>query len=81
MSFMSKISQIFGSSSSVAASASSKVAKERLSVILASQRGSELLDGVDMQLLQQDVLAVVQVCLLSYFDSLDGFYLVAIELL
>jgi septum formation topological specificity factor MinE len=37
------------------------VARERLSVILASQRGSELLQGVDMKALQQDVLKVVQV--------------------
>eukprot|EP00551_Chaetoceros_affinis_P001740 CAMPEP_0203652770 /NCGR_PEP_ID=MMETSP0088-20131115/30883_1 /ASSEMBLY_ACC=CAM_ASM_001087 /TAXON_ID=426623 /ORGANISM="Chaetoceros affinis, Strain CCMP159" /LENGTH=128 /DNA_ID=CAMNT_0050512425 /DNA_START=135 /DNA_END=521 /DNA_ORIENTATION=+ len=35
-------------------------AKERLSVILASQRGSELLNGVDMDALQKDVLEVVK---------------------
>jgi len=39
---------------------SRNVARERLSVILASQRGSELLEGVDMKLLQADVLDVVQ---------------------
>ena len=43
------------------APASRSVAKERLSVILASQRGSELLQGVDMDALQKDVLEVVQV--------------------
>jgi len=42
------------------APASRSVAKERLSVILASQRGSELLQGVDMDALQKDVLEVVQ---------------------
>ena len=57
---MSKIRNILGSSSASKAT-SSKVARERLSVILASQRGSELLEGVDMQLLQQDVLEIVQV--------------------
>lgn len=39
---------------------SSTVARDRLSVILASQRGSELLAGVDMEALQRDVLEVVQ---------------------
>jgi len=42
--------------------ATRSVAKDRLSVILASQRGSELLQGVDMDALQQDVLKVVKVC-------------------
>ena len=40
--------------------ATRSVAKDRLSVILASQRGSELLQGVDMEALQKDVLEVVK---------------------
>ncbi len=44
-----------------ATKASRSVAKERLSVILASQRGSELMAGVDMDALQKDVLEVVKV--------------------
>lgn len=45
--------------SSTAPSSARSVAKERLSVILASQRGSELLEGVNMEALQRDVLEVV----------------------
>jgi len=63
MSFLSKVAKIFGaatSSTPAAASASRNVARERLSVILASQRGSELLAGVDMDKLQDDVLNVVK---------------------
>lgn len=37
------------------------VARERLSVILASQRGSEVLQGVDMEVFQQDIMKVVKV--------------------
>ena len=47
--------------SSTAPSSARSVAKERLSVILASQRGSELLEGVNMEALQRDVLEVVKV--------------------
>lgn len=36
------------------------VAKNRLSLILASQRGSELINDVDMDDLQRDVLQVVE---------------------
>mmetsp|Transcript_39593 Transcript_39593/g.45104 ORF Transcript_39593/g.45104 Transcript_39593/m.45104 type:complete len:116 (-) Transcript_39593:259-606(-) len=63
MSFLSRVAKVFGaatSSAPVAASASRNVARERLSVILASQRGSELLAGVDMDKLQDDVLNVVK---------------------
>lgn len=64
-SLISKISKAigstFGASASPSKATSSKVARDRLSVILASQRGSELLQGVDMELLQQDVLSVVKV--------------------
>jgi len=63
-SLISKISKAigstFGASASPSKATSSKVARDRLSVILASQRGSELLQGVDMELLQQDVLSVVK---------------------
>lgn len=41
-------------------SSSASKAKERLSLILASQRNSTLLQGVDMQALQQDVLQVLK---------------------
>ena len=62
MSFINKIGKIFGTSSSApAASASRSVAKERLSVILAAQRGTHLLEGVDVEALQRDVMEVVQV--------------------
>jgi cell division topological specificity factor MinE len=62
MSFLSKLGQMMSSktASIAAAPASKSIAKERLSVILASQRGSELLDGVDMDALQNDVLDVVK---------------------
>ena len=49
------------SSTTAAPSSARSVAKERLSVILASQRGSELLEGVNMEALQRDVLEVVKV--------------------
>lgn len=63
MSFLGKISKILGNSATTSGTASVRaVAKDRLSVILASQRGSELLQGVDMDSLQRDVLKVVQVC-------------------
>ena len=62
---MSFLSKIFGSASSnataVAAPSSRQRAKERLSVILASQRGSDLLAGIDMELFQKDVMEVVHV--------------------
>ena len=62
MSFLNKIGKLIGGASSApAASASRSVAKERLSVILAAQRGTHLLEGVDMEALQRDVMEVVQV--------------------
>ena len=66
MSFLTRVAKIFGAATSpsaptATASASRNVARERLSVILASQRGSELLAGVDMDKLQDDVLNVVKV--------------------
>ena len=59
MSFLAKL--VGGQATSAAKSASRSVAKDRLSVILASQRGSELLEGVCMEELQKDVLRVVEV--------------------
>uniref|UniRef100_A0A6V2MVC0 Uncharacterized protein n=1 Tax=Ditylum brightwellii TaxID=49249 RepID=A0A6V2MVC0_9STRA len=65
MSFFTKIGKFFGGSAAAVAESSAtksrSVARDRLSVILASQRGSELLEGVDMELLQRDVMEVVQV--------------------
>mmetsp|Transcript_12623 Transcript_12623/g.18420 ORF Transcript_12623/g.18420 Transcript_12623/m.18420 type:complete len:114 (+) Transcript_12623:212-553(+) len=64
MSFFTKIGKFFGGSAAAVAKSSAtksrSVARDRLSVILASQRGSELLEGVDMELLQRDVMEVVQ---------------------
>eukprot|EP00956_Cyclotella_meneghiniana_P000754 scaffold816_cov43-Cyclotella_meneghiniana.AAC.4 len=61
MSFINKIGHLIsGTAPSAATSSSRSVARERLSVILASQRGSDLLDGVDMEALQKDVMDVVQ---------------------
>jgi hypothetical protein len=57
---MSMLLKLFGGGST-AATASRAIAKDRLSVILASQRGSELLEGVNLEELQRDVLKVVQV--------------------
>mmetsp|Transcript_12269 Transcript_12269/g.17674 ORF Transcript_12269/g.17674 Transcript_12269/m.17674 type:complete len:110 (+) Transcript_12269:77-406(+) len=63
MNLLSKLSTLFGQSSANAvssATASRSVARERLSVILASQRGSEILDNVDMAKFQNDVMEVVR---------------------
>lgn len=61
MSFINKIGHLISGTAPAAATSSRSVARERLSVILASQRGSDLLDGVDMEALQKDVMDVVQV--------------------
>jgi len=63
MSFLSRIMNS-GSKATAAKGSTRSVAKERLGVILASQRGSNLLAGVDMDDLQRDVMEVVQVSLL-----------------
>mmetsp|Transcript_37562 Transcript_37562/g.67655 ORF Transcript_37562/g.67655 Transcript_37562/m.67655 type:complete len:108 (+) Transcript_37562:218-541(+) len=61
MSFLNKIGKLIGGTSSApVAEASRSVARERLSVILAAQRGTQLLEGVDMEALQRDVMEVVQ---------------------
>lgn len=59
MSFLSRIIN-GGTAASAATSSTRSVAKERLSVILASQRGSEMLAGVNMEDLQRDVMEVVE---------------------
>jgi hypothetical protein len=81
MSFINKIGKIFGASSSApVATASRSVAKERLSVILAAQRGTHLLEGVDMEKLQKDVMEVVQVrAMYSDFISMVIYSYAAIE--
>ena len=65
MSFLSNIGKLISGSSkaagTAAATSSRSVARERLSVILAAQRGSNLLEDVDMEALQKDVMEVVQV--------------------
>lgn len=61
MSFLSRLVGGGGSAASAATTATRSVAKDRLSVILASQRGSELLEGVNMEDLQRDVMKVVEV--------------------
>jgi septum formation topological specificity factor MinE len=63
MSFLNKIGKLItGSPATSQATASRSVARERLSVILAAQRGSDLLDGVDVEALQRELMEVVQVC-------------------
>lgn len=63
MSFIGKIGKLFAGTTVAPSTASStrSVAKERLSVILASQRGLELLEGVDVDALKRDVMQVVKV--------------------
>jgi septum formation topological specificity factor MinE len=62
MSLLTKLGNMMkgGSSSTASAPKSANRAKERLSVILASQRNSSLLEGVNMEALQKDVLEVVR---------------------
>eukprot|EP00970_Alexandrium_tamarense_P009247 scaffold1831_cov198-Alexandrium_tamarense.AAC.9 len=61
MSFLNKIGKLItGSPATSQATASRSVARERLSVILAAQRGSDLLDGVDVEALQRELMEVVQ---------------------
>ncbi len=45
----------------IQAERSASIAKERLQIILSHQRGLQALDGVDVQNLQRDLLAVIQV--------------------
>ena len=71
MSFLMKFVQ-GGKAASAATSATRGVAKDRLSVILASQRGSELLEGICMEDLQRDVLEVVEVSKRNYVYKYCG---------
>eukprot|EP00541_Cyclophora_tenuis_P002200 CAMPEP_0116543578 /NCGR_PEP_ID=MMETSP0397-20121206/1642_1 /TAXON_ID=216820 /ORGANISM="Cyclophora tenuis, Strain ECT3854" /LENGTH=110 /DNA_ID=CAMNT_0004067699 /DNA_START=25 /DNA_END=360 /DNA_ORIENTATION=+ len=57
---MAKIGRLLVGSASPVESSARSIAKDRLSLILASQRGSEILQGVDMDALQADVLHVVK---------------------
>jgi len=52
---MSFLARLFGGSSGP----SSSIAKDRLSLIIASQRGSQALENVDMAALQKDVMAII----------------------
>ncbi|RLN57355.1 hypothetical protein BBJ28_00004342 [Nothophytophthora sp. Chile5] len=55
------LASIFGEGEAAASAASPKsVAKERLQIILAHQRGSQVLAGVDLAALQQELLECVQ---------------------
>ncbi|TYZ64609.1 hypothetical protein PybrP1_008245 [[Pythium] brassicae (nom. inval.)] len=57
------LASLFGEAETVAAAATKtpkSVAKERLQIILAHQRGSQVLAGVDLHALQQELLACVQ---------------------
>lgn len=45
-----------------ATNSSRGVAKERLSIILAHQRGDVLLEGIDLKALQAEVYECVKVC-------------------
>jgi septum formation topological specificity factor MinE len=49
-----------------AKNASRSIAKERLQIILAHQRGSQILAGVNLQALQSELLQVVQVIRYRY---------------
>ena len=57
---MSFLSRIFNITPPSVKSASATKAKERLSLIIAHQRGSNLLAGVNVQQLQADVMKIVQ---------------------
>lgn len=57
------LASLFGDAEASASSAktsSKSVAKERLQIILAHQRGSQVLAGVDLQALQKELLECVQ---------------------
>lgn len=50
------------------------VAKERLSIILAHQRGDVLLEGIDLKALQAEVYECVKVCLNKLYQGLYVYY-------
>lgn len=67
MSWLGKISTRLGLGG--ASSNSRGVARERLSIILAHQRGDVLLDGIDLERLQGEVLQCVKVCIGTVVQS------------
>ena len=72
MSIASRIGRMLGGPATAASPTKSRsVAKDRLSVILATQRGSELLQNVDMELLKNDVMEVFEVSLGSLVFVLE----------
>jgi len=54
---------------------SRQLAKDRLQILIASQRGSSILAGVDMQALQDEVAAVIKVSKLFVIVSFYAFLL------
>lgn len=58
------------SSSTTTTSSVRSVARDRLSVILASQRGSVALEGVNMQALQTEIMQVVKVRAMKHHSNL-----------
>ncbi|CAI5734983.1 unnamed protein product [Hyaloperonospora brassicae] len=54
------LTSLFRDATHAPPSSSKSVAKERLQIILAHQRGSQVLAGVDLAALQQELLACVQ---------------------
>jgi hypothetical protein len=77
-SFLQKIARMISSTPpQVAASAMPKsrnVARERLSLILASQRGSEVLEKVDIESLQRDVMEVIKVRACDFLQGVEIIY-------
>ena len=72
MSWFSRLGSLLGGSSAASGPQSRQIARERLSIILAHQRGANLLSEGQMQRLQQEVLESVKVGglpppLLSFF--------------
>ncbi|KAG6585060.1 cell division topological specificity factor MinE [Phytophthora cinnamomi] len=54
------LASLFGEAEHASAASSKSVAKERLQIILAHQRGSQVLAGVDLAALQKELLECVQ---------------------
>ena len=62
--FFKSLRSIFSKQPAVS---SRQLAKDRLQILIASQRGSAVLAGVDMKALQDEVAAVIKVFFLSSF--------------
>ena len=60
MSLLTKLAKAMSKTPATQTTPSASKAKERLSVILASQRNSDIMQQVNMEALQQDVLQVLQ---------------------